>query len=90
MNAANDRSPAGATSNAPTPWWRVGIVWLVLGGPVLVVVAGVATAVLAYRGADEVISTPSVAQAQTPADAATDMPALQARNRGAAAVPSKP
>ena len=36
----------------PTPWWRYRIMWLVVGGPVVVVVAAVATIVIAVRGAD--------------------------------------
>jgi hypothetical protein len=39
------------------PWWRVGMVWLVVGGPAIVVVAAIATAVIAYRGADVVLDT---------------------------------
>lgn len=89
MNAANDRAGAGGAA-VPTPWWRVGIVWLVLAGPVLVVVAGIATAVLAYRGADEIVPTPAAAGAPATGDAATHMPAMQARNRGAVPDPSKP
>jgi hypothetical protein len=54
------------------PWWRVGMVWIVIGGPLAVVVAGVATAVIAFSGADTVISTVSA------------MPAMQARNHAAA------
>ena len=34
------------------PWWRVKTMWLVLGGPAAVVVAGVITAVIAVGGAD--------------------------------------
>lgn len=64
------------------PWWRYPIVWLVVGGPALVVVAAVTTAVIAVRGADPVVSAPAAARAQTPAEAA-ELPAVQARNRGA-------
>jgi hypothetical protein len=46
-------------TEVPTPWWRVGMVWLVLGGPATVVVAALATAVIAYRGADPVVKGPS-------------------------------
>lgn len=52
MTAPNPSNPA-----KPLPWWRVGMVWLVVGGPALVVVAGIATAVIAYRGADVVLDT---------------------------------
>lgn len=37
------------------PWWRYGHMWLVLGGPAVVVLAGIATVVIATRGADTVI-----------------------------------
>ncbi|ANY62059.1 FixH family protein [Comamonas aquatica] len=37
------------------PWWKFGHVWLVLAGPAIVVVAGIATLVIATRGADPVV-----------------------------------
>lgn len=37
------------------PWWQYGHVWLVLSGPAVVVVAGIATAVIAIQGADPVV-----------------------------------
>jgi len=58
------------------PWWRVRMVWLVIAGPLLVVLAGVVTTVVAVRGADPVVR----AQAATPSLA----PAIQARNHAAA------
>jgi len=74
-----------ALSAAATPWWRVGMVWLVVGGPALVVVAACATAVIAWHGADPVLSEmpalPKAGQVQS----AT--PALQARNHAATARP---
>ena len=68
----------------PSPWWRVGVVWLVVGGPLAVVLAASATAVIAFRGADAAVTPPIAQTAQSPADEA-ELPALQARNRGAAA-----
>lgn len=59
------------------PWWRFPIVWLVVGGPLLVVVAGVVTAVLAVNGAD--ISVPAVPLAQERSAA----PAMAGRNHAA-------
>lgn len=56
------------------PWWRHGMVWLVIGGPALVVVASFATLAIAITHPDPVLST-SAARAD---DAAT--PAVQARN----------
>ena len=57
------------------PWWRVRLVWLVIGGPALVVVAGVATLVLALHGADRPLRD-NTASARAGALA----PATQARN----------
>lgn len=54
------------------PWWRVGMVWLVISGPLAAVIGGVFAAVVAVRGADQVVSTP-----------ATMTPAVQARNHAA-------
>ena len=34
------------------PWWRVGMVWLVIGGPAIVVVAGFVTLAIAIHGGD--------------------------------------
>ena len=48
-------SPITPAAAASTPWWRVGMVWLVVGGPLAVVVAALVTAVIAYRGADTVV-----------------------------------
>lgn len=55
----------GSDRNAQkaTPWWRIGMVWLVLGGPAVVVVAGITTAVIAYHGADTVVSDSGSANA---------------------------
>ena len=47
------RSPA---ESAPAKaWWRHGIMWLVVGGPLVVVVAATVTAVIAIRGADLIV-----------------------------------
>ena len=66
------------------PWWRFGMVWLVLGGPAVVVVASLATAVVAYVGADEVlVNTPSARV--LPVQPTSETPALTARNHAATA-----
>ncbi len=41
---------------APLPWWRYGMVWFMLAGPAIVVVAGVVTAAIAFRHADVVLT----------------------------------
>lgn len=69
-HAASPRPPA-------PPWWRERFMWLVVGGPALVVVAGVATVVIATRGADSRV--PSRAMPHE----ARSAPALQGRNHAA-------
>lgn len=39
------------------PWWKYGHMWLVLGGPAIVVVAAIVTTVIAVRGADPVVDS---------------------------------
>ena len=68
------------------PWWRVGMVWLVLGGPAVVVVAAIGTAVLAYHGADPVISDAPTPQ-QGVKQLGPDTPAMQGRNHAATPAP---
>lgn len=55
---------------AGRPWYRFGIVWLVVGGPALVVVAGILTAVIAYRGADPVMTVAPASASDVPAKSA--------------------
>lgn len=65
------------TSSTPRKaWWREPMMWLVVGGPASVVVAGVVTAVIAVRGADPVLDTHG------------EQTAVQARNH--AATPAAP
>jgi hypothetical protein len=67
------------------PWWRVPTVWLVLAGPVSVVLACLVTAVFVLRGSDRVVQEHE--PAVTPRVAATPAaPAEQARNHVAATV----
>lgn len=67
------------TPEAPLPWWRVGMVWLVLAGPAIVIVAGFATLALAVSRPDPVLAPQVAAVAQ--------QPALQARNHVATPKP---
>ena len=69
------------TSRTPLcrPWWREPMLWLVLGGPALVVVASLVTAVIAWRGADPVVTDPPVAVGVE----RSLEPALKARNHAA-------
>ncbi len=58
------------------PWYRLPIVWMVIGGPAAVVVAGFATLAIANANPDPVISVPQAANA-------AEMPAVQGRNHAA-------
>ena len=59
----------------PPPWWRVPALWLVIGGPALVVLASFVTLALAWHGADR-----PVREATAASSADTMTPAKQARN----------
>lgn len=77
---ASARPPEPATGQAE-PWWRHGMVWLVLAGPAIVVVAGIYTAVLAVTHPDPVLETPTVSPQAAPKGG--EMPAMQGRNHAA-------
>jgi hypothetical protein len=49
-------SPKSAEPATGAPWYRYPMMWLVVGGPAVVVVAAIVTAVIAYRGADPVVT----------------------------------
>jgi len=72
------------------PWWRFGMVWVVLSCPAAVVVASCITAAVAWRHIDPVIGeTPAgTLRAADAVPAPSDpkdplAPALQARNHAA-------
>lgn len=83
MRSSDSRAQPAAPEK---PWWRIGMVWLVLGGPATVVVASLVTAVVAYRGADEVLVETSSARS-VPVQPTGQTPAMQARNHAATAAP---
>jgi hypothetical protein len=58
------------------PWWRVGMVWLVIAGPAAVVIAGIVTAFVAVSGADPQVKPASATNI-------AEVPALQGRNHAA-------
>lgn len=62
-------------------WWRLPMVWLVIGGPALVVVASVATMAIAVLNPDPVLGTE--------AGSAAAQPAMQARNHAATPRPGE-
>ena len=59
-----------------TPWWSLPIVWMVIGGPAIVVLASFATLTLALLNPDPVISLPAAASK-------AELPAVQGRNHAA-------
>ena len=66
------------------PWWRFGIVWLVIGLPAAIVVAGFAMVAVAFRGADTQVPLAGIDAAVPLRVVATPTsPALQARNHAA-------
>jgi hypothetical protein len=79
MNTTTHNEPAAAL-----PWWRVGMVWLVIAGPAAVVVAGFATLRIALTHVDPVLQEPSVA---TVKGNVSLQPAMKARNHAAAPQP---
>lgn len=73
-----ESNAAASPLDTPPPWWRVGMVWLVLGGPLTVVVAGIATLIIAVQGAEPVLTAKDV-------EKFADRPAVQGRNHAATA-----
>jgi len=79
------------------PWWKFGHMWLVVGGPAVVVVASFITLYLAIITPNPIIDTQAEAQRDqvvAPVTGATPnmAPAMQARNHAATGVlvPAKP
>lgn len=70
-------------SSSSRPWWSFGMVWLVIAGPAIVVVAGFYTYYLAVRTPDPVLPTQQPAKATGQGADITHAPALQGRNHAA-------
>ncbi len=71
-----DNTTATTTAVSTTAWWRVPMVWLVISGPALVVVASFATLALAILNPDPVLKASATANK-------AEQPAVQARNHAA-------
>jgi len=76
MNATVAAQP-NSTPTRPVPWWRVGVMWLFVGGLGAVVIGSFGLLATALEHADVVLP-----QAAARATAPT-APALQARNHSA-------
>jgi uncharacterized protein len=98
MNAMT--TPLPISTLQAKPWWREAYVWLVIGGPLAVIVAGLVTAYIAVSNPDPVIDQSNykksaVTRAQsdgvlTAAELAALQPAQKGRNHAAAPVVPKP
>lgn len=86
---------ATPVSPASLAWWRYGHVWLVLAGPLVVVVASFITLWLAVTRPDPVLSEDyyrkgvELSRAKGPADASL-APAVSARNHAATGGVARP
>lgn len=54
------------TPEPTRPWYREGMVWLLIGLPTAALVAGFITLVLAYNGADTVLPRSEAAASHRP------------------------
>lgn len=79
----NTSSPRDAGTPDPTPWWRMPIWWLVIGGPAIVVVAALTSVWIAVRSPDPVLDT----RAEAARLHAPDTPAEHARNHANTPLP---
>ncbi len=74
------------------PWYREPMMWMVLGGPLLVVIASLITYVLIVRGSDPVLERDPISEAErvgkelTPEQRESLLPAIKARNHVASPV----
>lgn len=80
--------PHHTLSPQSDPWWRYGYVWLVISGPVTVIIAGLITAWLTLQSPDPVLSRDNdpqikaIHQMRDQRDHSLT-PAVQARNHAA-------
>lgn len=78
MNTLTSPVNEDTRPGAGAPWWKFPIVWLVVSGPLIVVVASLYMVGIAVRHVDPVLESYSSADKQ-PGHA----PAVQGRNRAA-------
>lgn len=55
-----------------TPWYKIGMVWMMIGLPMTVVVASMITLVIAHRNAPIIISSAPVVTQANAAESVTD------------------
>lgn len=79
MNHTAAATPtANPASVSNPPWWKLPIVWMVIGGPALVVVACAITVTIAFTRVDPVLDT-----SKGHVRSASELPAHKARNHAA-------
>ena len=78
---------SNSSSGPVSPWWRHPMVWLVIGGPAVVVLASFATLALALRHPDAALRTQTATAQHAPAEESGEatQPAMLARNHAATA-----
>ena len=86
----NTNTLTHSSASQAKPWWSFGMVWMIIAGPALVVVAAFATLYLAITIPDPVLPTEALnprnaMENQSKQDAAM-APAMQARNHAATGV----
>lgn len=80
-------------SQPSAPWWTHGHVWLVIAGPVIVILAGIATLILAVRTPDPLVAQDyyrrgiEINKTLAAQDGKAMLPALQGRNHAATPAP---
>lgn len=72
------------TNSGERSWWREPMMWLVVGGPLSVVVASVVTLVLVLRHPDPLVAEDYYRRGLEINKTLAHQPALQARNHAAA------
>jgi hypothetical protein len=77
MQNAQQNNATATPSDKQPPWYRLPIVWMVIGGPAIVVVASLFTVGIAVKHVDPVIDV-----TKTPSEPGL-APAVQARNHAA-------
>ena len=77
MQKTNNAAAEAQKSEQQPPWYRLPIVWMVIGGPAIVVVASLFTVGIAVKHVDPVIDV-----TKTPSQPGL-APAVQARNHAA-------
>jgi uncharacterized protein len=81
------------SSGPGAPWWTYGHVWLVIAGPLVVVIAALVTVWIAVRNPDPVLAEDYYRRGldinKTLAKEQALVPALQGRNHAATAPPER-